>query len=103
MLILILGTILFRIAKKIKEDYDEEQRDKCPDFEAPYIKCGDWRFDLLIDGECVRLGPKVFSKAEIAKLKIKDEKSGESTYEIFEDIDRRTRNCEFEMANFRTF
>ena len=99
----ILLAILYAIGRYLREQYLEDIRDKCPDDLAPFIWCGDAKFDFIIDGECVRLGPKVFSKAEIERLKIRDEESGESTYEIFEDIDEKTRSCEFELANFRTF
>jgi len=45
--------------------------------------CGDLTFDILIEGDSVKLGPKVFSPDEILRLKSYNSKTNETTYEIF--------------------
>ena len=49
--------------------------------------CGETTFDLLIDGESVKLGPKIFTEREIALLKVLNGDSNVSTYTIFSNID----------------
>ena len=62
--------------------------------------CGETLFDLLIDGDSVKLGPKVFSQREIELLKTENSDNDKSTYEIFTEIDEKTKRCEFDFGSF---
>lgn len=57
-------------------------------------KCGNVEFPLLIDGESVQLLTKTFNPEEIERLKTLTEGMRDTTYTIFEQLDRETRNCE---------
>ena len=49
--------------------------------------CGETTFDLLIDGDSVKLGPKIFTQREIALLHDSNGDSNVTTYTIFNNID----------------
>ena len=64
--------------------YENSHACKCPNRQ---------KHPLLIDGDSVKLGPKVFSPEEIAMLKVKRQGEAQSTYEIFQELDEATLNC----------
>ena len=64
-------------------------------------KCGDQAFPLLISGDQVKLGVKTFNPREIKELQTLNGGSNTTTYQIFEKIDQRTRNCEYEWGDLR--
>ena len=61
-------------------------------------KCNNIEQPLLIDGDSVKLGPKVFSPKEIQQLKTRAQGESQSTYEVFEQIDRDTLNCRYDYG-----
>ena len=64
--------------------------------------CGETYFDLLIDGDSVKLGPKIFTAREIEQLKTKNANSyiGKTTYEVFTEINEKIKFCEYELGTF---
>ena len=65
-------------------------------------KCGNVIFPLLIDGVSVKFHDKFFTPREIELLKTRNGASGNSTYQIFMEIDQMTRDCQFEYGSFTT-
>ena len=63
-------------------------------------KCGNVIFPLLIDGVSVKFHDKFFTPREIELLKTRNGASGNSTYQIFMEIDQMTRDCQFEYGSF---
>ena len=51
-------------------------------------------FDLIIDGDSVKVGPKIFNRDEIVRLRTLNGMNNETTYSIFEAIDSVTLKCE---------
>ena len=62
--------------------------------------CDGQPFDLLIDDESVKLGPKLFSPREIVQLQTLNGDSEISTFDIFVQIDEKTKSCLFEFGSF---
>ena len=62
--------------------------------------CGETTFDLLIDGNSVKFGPKLFTQREIDLLQSLNGDSNASTYQIFSSIDDKTKQCEFESDTY---
>jgi len=53
--------------------------------------CCETTFNLLIDGDSVKFFRKIFTSREIELLKTKNSDSVKTTYQIFIDIDEKTR------------
>ena len=64
--------------------------------------CGETIFDLLIDGDSVKLGPKIFTSREIELLKTLNSNNSMTTYEMFQQIDSKTKGCEFDFGSLET-
>ena len=59
--------------------------------------CSDGQeFPIIIDGESVRLGTKVFTDEEIQRLQTLNGDSQETTFSIFREVDAETRTCTLE-------
>ena len=54
---------------------------------------------LIIQGDKVKLGSKVFSDEEVRLLKRPNAQNTESTYSIFKDYDKMTESCEFKWSD----
>ena len=69
--------------------------EKCKDNGSHSCTCCGVEHPLLIDGDSVKLGEKIFSSAEIKNLQMRDRETNVDTYTIFKDIDTATRECVF--------
>ena len=49
--------------------------------------------DVIIDGDSVKIGPKVFSSEEIQRLKTLNSASLETTFDIFLELDTDVKSC----------
>ena len=71
--------------------------DTCKDLGPNACTCCGTEHPIIIDGNSVKLGTKYFNEEEITKLKAfnTEIKLKETTWEIFEKLDKQTRQCEF--------
>ena len=95
-LFIIFGLIAFLTFLGIREQilgiklpcYESEANVCCDGFSQP----------LIIQGDKVKIGSKVFSPEEIERLKSHSYNNTDTTYSIFEMFDTATRNCELSWS-----
>ena len=97
-------TTIEDIEKPVSQPINKQPVDYPGEYAGPHKwLCGrNTYFDLLIDGPSVKLGPKIFNSREIEQLKTTNSSSGKTTYQLFVDIDEKTKMCEFDFGTFET-
>merc|ERR1712151_39094 len=67
-----------------------------------HCMCDGVEMPVLIDGDSVRLADKTFTETEIGHLKALNANNQDTTYSIFEALDKDTLNCAFTWGSMPT-